>query len=484
MINEIALLLMPFCQCFSRKAAYNWFVMVVFGLIVRLDQRGVTSFVRSLALSPKHYDNMLHFFRSTSWNLSNIQECWMKIVHKTAPVLEMNGLVLMAGDCTKEPKEANKMPGVKKMHQDSENSAKPTFIFGHNFGVLGLLAGTTDKKFCIPILAEIHEGVEELRAFQGKEAPVVQGEKDTTIVTLMLQSAITVTKITDMAHMLIVDAYYAVGKTFVMAKSCVDETGKQLLHVITRAKGNVVAYIGPEPETNSTIKKRGRKPIWGTKIKLKEQFHLRSNDFTETRITIYGKEETISYLCLDLIWKEINQRIRFVLVKDGPSMFILMCSSLEWSPVDIILAYSYRFKIELTFKALKQLLGSFCYHFWTAVMPRLSKKVPVNLGLITDPETKQRIAAVANAIEGFVNFACIALGCLQIIALAGPQKVWNQYTGWLRTKRTHVPSEEIVRSVVQESFYHNFGDFSNCLIFRILMAKRRRTQYWYRDHAA
>jgi hypothetical protein len=42
-------------------------------------------------------------------------------------------------------KEAQKMPGVKKLHQESENSGKPPYIYGHHHGVLGILAGWVKK---------------------------------------------------------------------------------------------------------------------------------------------------------------------------------------------------------------------------------------------------------------------------------------------------------------------------------------------------
>ena len=34
-------------------------------------------------------------------------------------------------------KEAKRMPGVKKQFQESENSSKPAYIFGHLFGGIG-----------------------------------------------------------------------------------------------------------------------------------------------------------------------------------------------------------------------------------------------------------------------------------------------------------------------------------------------------------
>ena len=52
MINEIGRILVKFRPCFSRKAAFNWFVIV--GFIVRLDHYGVNSFVRRLR--PIHFN--------------------------------------------------------------------------------------------------------------------------------------------------------------------------------------------------------------------------------------------------------------------------------------------------------------------------------------------------------------------------------------------------------------------------------------------
>ncbi|MDI6814449.1 MAG: hypothetical protein QMD10_13095 [Desulfitobacteriaceae bacterium] len=215
-----------------------------------------------------------------------------------------------------------------------------------------------------------------------------------------------------------------------------------------------------------------------------KQFRLRADDFQTLTLTLYGKEVTLSYLCLDLLWKPIKEKVRFVLVMDGTEKFVLMCSNLSWSPQEIILAYSYRFKIEVTFKGLKHLLGSFCYRFWTKAMPKLSKKTSVDLGGVTDLVKQRLIAETANTIEGFVNLGCIAFGTLQILALNYPLAIWKKYTGWLRTKRTAVPSEEIVRLVIQENYYHNFDAFRNTAIYQIIKAKQRRRLHLYTEDAA
>ena len=480
MINEINAIIMQFSSCFSRTAAFKWFVISIMGFIVRLDFHGVSSFTRWLSLDPKSYEAFLCFFRTSSWDLSQIQRCWVSIIKRHCSPLSVNGHILAVGDTVKAAKEAHKMPAVKKLHQDSENSSKASFIFGHHFGAIGLLIGNISNLFCIPVMFELHEGVKELRSFQGKTAPVLDEKESVTVITLMTAMATKLTECFDQPLMLVLDAYYSSRSNYILARECVNTTGQRLMHIITRAKSNFVGYEDPCPRTG----KPGRPPTYGKKITLNEQFKLRANDFQSVPLCLYGKDVTATILCLDLIWKPIKEKIRFVLVKIDNDCFVLMCSNLRWSPEDIITAYSYRFKIEVTFKNLKQLLGSFCYHFWSKVTPKLNKKTSIDLTCITDNSQKQLIAKTVNAIEAFVNFAGIALGILQILAVNYPQSIWNNYTGWLRTKRTNVLSEETVRLVIQEIFYHNFSVFKNTAIYEIIMAKKRKRLHLYADNVA
>jgi hypothetical protein len=152
MITEISHILSRFRDCFSRTAAFNWFVIVIMGFILRLDHHGVTSMIRWLGLKPSLYTGLLSFFRTSSWHLKSIQQRWWEIVVSHCPVLMVAGRHLIVGDGIKVSKEAQKMPGVKKLHQESENSGKAPYIYGHHHGVLGILAGWVKKNLlCSPM---------------------------------------------------------------------------------------------------------------------------------------------------------------------------------------------------------------------------------------------------------------------------------------------------------------------------------------------
>ncbi len=153
MINEINEILVKFRPCFNRSAAFGWFVIVIFGFIVRLDHHGVSSFVRWMCIDPYLYTSMLSFFRASSWKLKDIMKCWWQIVLSHCPLVTIDDRLLLAGDGIKISKEAQKMPGVKKLHQESDNSGKSPYIYGHHHGVIGILAGWIKKKsFVFPFV--------------------------------------------------------------------------------------------------------------------------------------------------------------------------------------------------------------------------------------------------------------------------------------------------------------------------------------------
>lgn len=145
MIGEISRILAGFRSCFTRAAAFNWFVTVVFGFIVRIDLCGASSFVRWLGIEPALYTAMLCFFRASSWQLGEILRRWWRIVLDRCPLPQIDGRLLLAGDGIKISKEAERMPAVKRLHQESDNSGKAPYIYGHHWGVIGILAGWVKK---------------------------------------------------------------------------------------------------------------------------------------------------------------------------------------------------------------------------------------------------------------------------------------------------------------------------------------------------
>jgi len=79
------------------------------------------------------------FFRSTAWNLNAITLAWVDILRSTPVLLKEADWYILIGDGVKEVKEGRKMPGVKSLHQESDNSSKGEYIHGQLFGGIGIL---------------------------------------------------------------------------------------------------------------------------------------------------------------------------------------------------------------------------------------------------------------------------------------------------------------------------------------------------------
>ena len=437
MFGVIDSILLEFRPCFSRGATFNWFCIILYGFVLRLDHQGASSFIRWLFLDPQLYDPMLHFFRASSWHLESIMAQWLRVVIERFPIIEFNGRPLIVGDGIKVAKEAWKMPAVKTLHQESNNSSKPEFIRGHHFGFVGLLVGSAKKAFCCPLQGELHEGVEGISPSEGLNG------NPPTLITRMAR--LVVRKASQMGRCCYVtlDAYFAVGPTFLVFKETVDESGRQLVHLITRAKDNTVGYFD-WPEATKRYREKDKHPLI--------DFFDCPASFVEAPITTYGLTRNIRYCCVDLLWKPIQSLVRFVLVIDGKGRYILMCSDLELDPVQIIMIYSFRAKIESMFLVIKHLLGAFSYHFWTKAYPVLKRGQQLDASALCVHQVEKMRAAV-RAIEAFVNLAAITLGLLQYLSLSRGAKIWDSYQGWLRTYSSDLPSEGVVQSVLQAEFF-------------------------------
>lgn len=455
MIRHIDALLMNFRPCFSRRAAFAWFVVVILGFLVRADQDGLTSIIRWLFLPPVCYDPMLRFFRATSWQLSVLSAHWTHFIMQHYPLVEFNGRPLLIGDGIKVVKEAHRMPGVKSLHQDSQNSGKGACIKGHHFGFVGLLTGSLQKAFSTPLEGELHEGIAPLRTEEGLPG------KPATLVTRMAKLLIRTAKRTGRCCYATVDAYFAVSPMLLLLEQALDEQGERWVHLITRAKDNTVAYLQGESQDPYDEQ---------NKVHLMELFdhpHL----FSDITLTLYGQRKTVRCLYADLLWKPVESLLRFVLVRDGTRCYILMSSDLCLSAATIITIYSYRAKIEVMFLVLKHLLGAFCYHFWTKALHKLKRDKKHDYSTLSDRQ-QQKVRQTYEAIERFVNVAAIALGILQYLSLTVPAAIWQDYHGWLRTYSSNVPSEQVVRTVVQTEFMASHDKVPWCRTLALIQEKR------------
>ena len=397
---------MSFREQFSREAAFRWFCVIVVGFMLRSDHLGMTSIIRDLALDGNNYENLRHFF------YSKVRHCWYAVVRDSGLVYTVNDRSVLAGDGVKQAKEAKYMPGVKKLAQESEDSSKPEYIYGHMFGAIGVVLGKA--QLCCPLMFSIQEG---LKAVSEWKDSFVSGESHAVqIVNNLFDAAKIFGKSCGLLDRLFLCV--PVLKRLKELNQAYD-LEENLLEIVTKAKNNCVAYTKPVvPEK----RKKGRPRIKGDKVLLKDLWE-NEKQFTSATAFVYGKKETVEYYCTNLLWgKGIYQELRFVLTKLNGARSILVSTDLSLSPVQIIELYARRFKIENCFREFKQQFGGFCYHFWTKKLQKLNKfkkkEAPDPVDLVTDEHDRKLILDKLRAIEGFVLVANIAMGITQILSLS------------------------------------------------------------------
>jgi len=243
---------------FSRQETFVWFVIVFVGFLVRNDTLGVSSIVRALSLVPESYTCLLHFFHSTAWTVEGLMVLWWEWLAARKVAYQVGDRVVLVGDHTKTPKDGRKMPAVTTLHQDSETSGKPSFFRGHHWGCVAIVVQACDRFFATPLWASIQEGLAKLAVDDA-------GQPKTTRIVQMAQQ---VARVMGRSAYVVLDAYFAVGPVFQTAAEqlCGNEP---LVHILTRAKKNVVAYC---PAQTPKKRKRGRRKKYGQKLKLMKLF--------------------------------------------------------------------------------------------------------------------------------------------------------------------------------------------------------------------
>jgi len=418
------------CAC-SHTRTFFWMVLALAGMSIRTDNAGVTSIVRALGLTEASYHCLLHFYHSSALPVDRLRRVWANFVLARFPLVRIGGHVILIGDGIKIAKEGRKMPAVKKLHQSSQNNTKPAYIFGHSQQAIGVLAGNGNtRSVCVPLVSQIHEGVvlsnRDRRTLLDKLVILVHGLIfDLNYTTL-----------------LVLDAYYASGKVL----------HPQLAaghHVLVRTRHNTVAY---EAAIQPVKRRRGRPRVYGKKVRLRDLWN-RTELFVSAPSPVYGETHTqLRYCCVDLLWRPLGKTVRFVLV-DHPhrGRCILLCTDLAMTPLDIIRAYGFRFKIEVGFKQAIHTLGTYAYHFWMMGMKPLSRAKSGNQYLHHESADYRRLVLrKLDAYDRFVQIGCIAHGLLQYLALHHSTLVWKNFRSWLRTMRPELaPSEAVVAQALR-----------------------------------
>jgi hypothetical protein len=462
-------LIMGFRDVFTREIPFEWFVVTVIGFVVRTDVNGVASFVRALRFaSTQAYKSLIHFFRSDAWILERLRDRWLKTVRESGYIHLEDGNPVIIGDHTDVPKEATRMPGVKKIHQEAENSSKTKTIYGHAFGCVGVLLSNGVKTFCTPLSMLVHDGVKPMLEHKNS------ARAEESMLSRLAHEACKVAAAFDQTCYLLLDRAFLTVNVLTALKEEMAKATKPLITLITRPKSNYVGWLPSDMPAGGGV------PADKKKIRIMSLFEQAADHFITAEAKVYQQTETVRYYCVNLLWgRGLYQEIRFVLVDCDAFTGVLACTDLTLDPVRIIELYCLRFKIETCFRAFKSTLGGFGYRFWTHRMPVFKPYATVEAMAkkVEDAGSfrMEHIVSALDAIEGYVMLACIALGILQLVSLSCSAEINKNENYWLRTYSNETPSEETTKINLQHSVFRVLHKCPALGLVKAIEARRRAT---------
>lgn len=407
-----------------RARTFLWLVIALVGLSVRPERAGITSFIRGLGLDPAAYHRLLHVFHSPAVDLDRLTTLWARLVVSVFSPLRVGSYLVCLADGIKAPKEGRKMPGVKSLHQSSDSNTKPTYIMGHSFQAASLLVcGPAGLLAAVPLIARIHEGL------------VWSNRDQRTLLDKMVSLFLSLAHCWPDKVILVADAFYA-------SRKMIQPLLRRGHHLVTRVRVNTVAY---EQAHHPRKRRPGRPRLYGDKVPLRD---LAAEDarFVSAPSPIYGESGIeIRYRSLDLLWRPIGQLVRFVIVRHPHrGLVFLMTTHTELDPLEVIVLYSHRFKIEVGFRQAIHVLGSYAYHFWMKLMSPVRRRGGDQYLHMKTERYRQHVRRKIKAYHLHVQLGCIAQGLLIYLALHFGSTVWRQFRSWLRTMNPDQPPSELV----------------------------------------
>lgn len=451
---RIFLLLRP---AFPRLRTFLWFCTAACGFCIRTDLMGVTSFVRCMGLNPWAYDRLLDMFHCPGLNYRNIRKYWTETVLKvcTSVLWKVNGHLVLLGDGVKISKSGKKMPGVKKLHQESESNTKPEYIFGHSLQAVSVVVKILGWLTAIPLGAEIHDGI------------VFSNRCRKTLLDRMLELILSLDLKTPAYYVL--DAYYGAEKIITGARL-------QNAYLVTRLRRNAVMYLPPVEQHSG----RGRKRKYGEKVKIISLFDAKDG-WHEIECMLYGKMERCKVQSFKGFWRSAGCEVLYVLVQmECGGKVILMSTDVNLSEIDIIQLYGARFKIEVGFKTSIRIVGALSYHFWMSTMKPIGRKGKNQYMHRESEAYRNAVRRKIAAYHNFIQCGIIAHGLMTILSVLKPCECWTHFDTWMRTMNLEShPSEW----VVAQSLKNTFPQFlaveaknNNWLKFLISIKKKNEAQ--------
>lgn len=161
-LEQILVKLRP---AFSREAPFEWFVLLLWSVLLTTQPPAVTSYLNALGLGEGYYHQALHWFHSSAFSIDDLCYRWGYWLRTHPNRHRLKGQRVYVGDgISREQRRAQDAWGQRPTPTNLRMS-----VNRHGYGVttesaLGLLLGAGQALFATPIVLKLHDGIETVEA--------------------------------------------------------------------------------------------------------------------------------------------------------------------------------------------------------------------------------------------------------------------------------------------------------------------------------
>ena len=338
------------CRPVFTKPSFNYFEAIISGILLGRPKKTVTAAVKLAALEKK-FSNVNRFVSQYCWDARALGLSILCLVIKTFKLT--TSPITLALDSTFLAKFGTKIFGCGYHFNYSRKHNLPSYIWGHNWLVLGLLCFSKvfDKWLCFPFLAELF--------VPKKYMPINQEYRSS--IEIASEMILSVKEHIKQKLILVTDGYFAKKR---LLRTCLANE----ITLISRLQSNAALYLVPKSEPQ---KKRGRPRKYGQRLASLKKLAKSKTNFENIELKLYGKKRNLKVKRINALWKPAGQMIQVLIVfyenQKKPAFFF--STDLQLAVTEILTRVAARWSLENLFKDIKEHLG------WSNWQCRVEKAV-------------------------------------------------------------------------------------------------------------
>ncbi len=326
----------------------EWFIHTLLAIIIPFTSAKTSNLLRCL----HHLFGFTHVGRKRYYTFMASpklpwQALWQK-VWKMIPNPLTNDRLLLALDDYINPKTGKKIFGCANIFDHAAKQNQSKYPWAQNVVAVGLLKIVKGRWACLPLNYRFYHMKKSIEKMAGKSKIKFESKLD--------QAAQMITQIADVftntAIIVVTDSWFGNNGLW---KPLNEKLG-QRIHMISRLRSNNNVFELPDAYPK---KGPGRPRKYGKKLgntsSLADRYKHRVQEFS---INLYGRVRTVVAYDRIVMLKTLKCPVRVVWVYRKTRWVALFSTDLMLSVPEIIEYYGARWKIEASFKELKQDIGS------------------------------------------------------------------------------------------------------------------------------